>query len=847
MKRLACALLVVMACGDDDGSTDAGRDAGADVPTLEDAGNPPDGGPLFDGGTPMHPRLDCTLGETSAPAASWLADVDGEIRGIAEVDGQLVVAHTAGVTTFAIGDGDGTLAAAETFAIGEMGLEAPSAVTARGADYFVSDSTSIHRFTFDGSSSSARLLQGADTDLGRLESPGALAVDSLGQLFVTDTTRNDLRVFGVSDELQVRELWGDSRYASSGGDLGPPSAVAIDHVRNRVYVADDERIVVFRYTDGAHIATIIRAQVLGLVLDRHGFLYASDATSVAVFEPESMAFVFEFSSGASTGGTLALVESNGQRYLALADGMQVRGVRLAEVHERACVEQLRVTTPNFLQNAAQSLRVELLRPDGEHDVLSFRQPGRVVVTRTDGSAVTESEFTLYNGMGSAPLQIDVEGEVAIRVEVAGHIWAETTTVATTAPTNLTGTLTGDDLTWSGAVQLSGLVIVPPGETLTIEAGTNVLLEPGALLQVDGDLTADATDANPIAIFGTDTTNTWSQIHHRGVDSTYLYRNVLIRGGGNHEDEWTYRRWKHCCPPILYFEAGDVTMERVVIGDSPNKSLMISDGTIVMRECAVNRVAMGPEFELPSTELEDLWITEIRGIDDNDGIYFWKVGQCCGVPTDVCTAACGEPYPESVVTARGLVIADVDDDGVDTQFSYDFLGPATHPASPDLRDVIIYGIADKGMSLAGGNTVVTNALIFANGNLGVKTDDNNPLREDHPDVSTILRNTTIVDNPNHGVFVGVQGASMFSDGSHITVSILDDILWDNGTQVETVFREQEITIQRSVNPSPIGSVSSDNLTSDPRFIDPQRLEYRLNPRSPAATLAEDGGPAGFRGF
>lgn len=847
MKRLACVLLVLGACGDDDGS-DGGVDAGTDVPVLEDAGDPPDGGPLFDGGMAMHPRFECEP-RAEMPPTRWTAPI-ADVRAIASVGGRLVVAH-GGVSLFPIADG--ALTASETFESGEE-IGFAESVATRGDQIYVGDGPeqSIHVLRFEGSTSLLRTLQGTDTELGALPRIGPMAVDSLGQLFVTDSRRNDLRVFGADASLQVRELWGDERYESSGGNLGEPGGVAIDHVRNRVYVGDFNRIVVFRYTDGAHIATVDVPGRRGVALDRHGFAYVlhPDDREVVVIEPETLRPVFEIPTGLTTSGRMAIVQADdGESFLAIADGAadEIRGYSLADVQARACIEQLRVSTPTLLNGAAQSIRVELIRPDGEHDVLGFRQAGRVVVSETDGTLITESTFTLYNGMGSAPLQIDFEGEVEVRVEVAGHVWQEMRSVATATPTMLAGTLAGDDLSWEGTVQLTGTVIIPPGQTLTIAAGANVILEPGALLQIDGDLSAEGTDEAPIAIFGTDPSNTWSQIHHRGTDSTYVYRNVLIRGGGNHADEYTYRRWKHCCAPILYFEAGDVTLERVVISDSPNKSLMISDGTIVMRECAVNRVAMGPEFELPSTTIEDLWITEIRGIDDNDGIYFWKVGQCCGVPTDVCTAPCGGPYPQSEVVVRGLIIADADDDGIDTQFSWDALGPMTHPASPDIRDAIIYGIADKGMSLAGGNTVVTNALIFANGNLGVKTDDNNPLRDDHPDVTTILRNVTIADNPNYGVFLGVQGASGFSDGSHIRVSILDDVLWNNGTPVETVFREREVTIERSVNPSPIESMGADNITADPRILDPARFEYRLNPRSPAATLAEDGGPAGFRGF
>lgn len=848
MKRLACALLVLCACGDDD-SSDGGTDAGIDVPVLEDAGDPPDGGPLFDGGAPMHPRFECDL-RPETPPTRWTASV-GDVRAMASVGGHLVVAH-GGVTLFPIADG--ALSASETLESGGALITFAESVATRADQIYVGDTAGqrIHVLRFDGTTSLLRTLEGSETELGALPRTGPIAVDSLFQLFATDSRRNDLRVFGTEPDLQVRELWGDARYESSGGNLGEPGGVAIDHVRNRVFVGDYNHIVVFRYTDGAHLATLDVAGRLGVALDRHGFVYALDPDEhqVVVIEPETLRPVFEFPAGITTSGRIAIVEADdGEAFVAIADGAagEIRGHSLADVQARACIEQLRVSTPTLIDGAAQSVRVELIRPDGEHDVLGFRQPGRVVVTQADGTPITDSSFTLYNGMGSAPLQIDFEGEVELRVEVAGHVWSETRTVTSTTPTPLTGTLAGDDLSWDGTVRLSGTVIVPTGETLTIAPGSNVMLEPGALLQVDGNLSAEGTDAAPIAIFGTDTSNTWSQIHHRGTDSTYLYRNVLIRGGGNHEDEWTYRRWKHCCPPILYFEAGDVTLERVVIGDSPNKSLLISDGSIVMRECAVNRVGMGPEFELPSTNIEDLWVTEVRGVDDNDGIYFWKVGQCCGVPTDVCTAPCGGPYPQSEVVVRGLIVADVDDDGIDTQFSWDALGPMTHPASPDIRDAIIYGIADKGMSLAGGNTVVTNALIFGNGNLGVKTDDNNPLREDHPDVTTILRNVTIADNPNQGVFVGVQGASMFSDGSHIRVSILDDVLWSNGTPVETVFREREITIERSINPGPIDSMGGGNLTSNPSFLDPSRFDYRLNPRSPAATLAEDGGHVGFRGF
>lgn len=153
---------------------------------------------------------------------------------------------------------------------------------------FVTDLTQQTVFVFDlGRREIRRLLPSAVRSKG-LRLPGGVAVDAAGEVFVTDTQEKDVLHFGADEKY---------RGAFGRGHLARPTGLAVDHDRDRVYVADTDghRLAVFRRS-GEFLASIGERGVEGgqfnypldVDLDDEGNLYVLDSMNarVQVLDPE---------------------------------------------------------------------------------------------------------------------------------------------------------------------------------------------------------------------------------------------------------------------------------------------------------------------------------------------------------------------------------------------------------------------------------------------------------------------------------------------------------------------------------------------------------------------------------
>lgn len=838
VASLSCLLPLVTfaACGDDTAP-----------PPPFDAGTPEDGGPLFDGGPIPAPGFECTIGD-EFPLPAFSANLGSDAVDIAIAGGSpfgpaedsaeqraFIYASTAD-SVFVLDPAD-----EELRTLGDM--VTPEATPLSGGALRGRSNGRVYVGAAGNTRIFERDFSTRDTIAGEFAEARGLDVNASGHIFVATADRVALLRGGTTTYFA-------DGVVSERGNVDPTD-VALDEARDHVFVASESGVDIFLHTNLGHIAHLDIPGAQSLAVDRYGYLYivtnAGAGSELVIVHPTALREIFR-TPLPRTSSRIAI----GGDFLAITgEGGIVDVYGLGSVQSQACIAKMELVTPaRMVAGDTQQIRAEITGPDGTIDRLSFRRQGQVLGA-TGGDA--NGPFFSYSGIGVASFAPTGRGPTGFEVQLMGFRQVFTVDVlAPPATTPLTGEIT--DLMWDpsdGIIQIAGTATVPAGATLSIAAGTLVRMAEGALLVIDGDIEVLGSRDEPVSIFGVAGGETWSQIHHRGdnggAGGSYTYRYAFIAGGGNHADEYSYGRWKHCCPPVLYVEEGTFVMEESVIGDTVNKALMISNGDVTLSGCAVQRVGMGPEFEAESVDIDDLWISEVRGIDDNDGLYFWKVGQCCAVRVDVCTTTCGAPYPETIVDVDGLVLADGDDDGLDTQFSFAFVGDNTADMSPVLRNVIIYGWADKGMSLAGGNTVMDNVLSVFNRNLGIKADDNDPQSVVFPDVLFSVLNSTIAHNANHGLFFGTQGGrTEFSDASHMTMAVRDSIVYANPENAYRHYDVSTFTVDRSVFPGAIGTVGSDVTNAAPVFIDPEGGDFRVSPVSEASTLV-DGRAPGFTRF
>ncbi|MCC6877052.1 MAG: lamin tail domain-containing protein [Sandaracinaceae bacterium] len=678
---------------------------------------------------------------------------------------------------------------------------------------------------------------------GELVRPQAARFDSLDRLYLTDdaknnapTARRDVQIFDRDGNFLAK--LGDESYGTpETGNLVEPENFVIDEARDRIYVCDEtpNQINVYRYTDGAFVTRFgsFVGVPNGIDVDQYGFLYSVDeGFGVRVFDPSTLTEIFSFGSITTaddlTPGTFfspdTLVIDIDSDLLVVADQGhdRVQGFRLSEIQARACLRALVTAAPaRALAGQPTELRADLVRRDGRLDWTTWAQEARLSAARADGTAVaiTPSTMSLMNGRGAVELTLADEGEIDVTVEIGGLRATRRVTVSSALPERaFTGALSGADLSWGpsdGVIRLSGTTTVPSGSTLSIAAGTLIRLDGGARLDIQGSVQASGTFEEPIHVTASDPAMPFDQIRHGAGNSTWSWTFVSHGGAG----AWEPIEYRHCCRPMLYARGGEITLDHVVFADTPGaKAVQIESADAIIIGSLFARLGFGTEYaaDAPFSQvIEDCVYDELRGADDNDGIYLWETG--------------------AMRIARTFIHG-IDDDGIDTM-----------AASPVIEDLVVHGVRDKCLSITSGDPVVTNALL-TRCRIGVKEDVAPRALVTRPRFSrvTITDLVDSVGDPDPGSYAGVAFINTYDGGTPLAdlrVVFEQSILWTVPMPVPIVtdFDPTWITFNGSdVTTSAVPFAGTGNVSVDPRFFAPARLDYRLRPYSTVFGL-------GFQGF
>lgn len=639
----------------------------------------------------------------------------------------------------------------------------------------------------------------------------ALRSDALGQVFASDDAKRNAA--SARRDIQVFDREGNFVRAFGAGHLQEPENFVIDEARDRIYVCDEgaEDLVVFRYSTGEFIRRVggFLGEPNGVDLDQFGYLYTvdqgdSDHSFIRVFEPDGFTEVFHFGdrdSDPTPGRFLSpdtLVVDVAQDVVVLADQghKRVQAFRLSEVQSRACVRTLRVSGPaKAVAGGTVTLRVEALGPDGE---LDRTQP------RMQATAMGESApFKLYGGVGSVTVpaaeRIDIRLG-GLRAEHAVEI------IELAAARTVAGPLSGAGLRWQAGevVHVEADIEVPAGETLHIEEGVVVVLADAARVEVHGDLEALGTELAPIAFTAAPGAR-WGQIDHHEGSRNAIYRNVFLTHGANafweRNDEF-----RHCCAYHVRFRGETLELSRVVVTDSPGKGLLTFDASVLIRGSLFQRLGHGIELVHGTGVVEDSVFVQLRGVDDNDGVYL------------------GAKDAPGRFTLNRVRVADVDDDGIDTENS-----------SPIATDIVVHDAVDKGIALTGGSPVFTNCAVWG-ARMGVKVDDKFRTAVAVPE----FRRCTITANTEYGFLSSNRAGA--DAAAEIRPHIVDSVVWGQPISLASQFEAGRITVSGSlVDGVPEGEVVEAPVEGTPVFLQLGGRDWRLHPLSPGA------GAIGFRGF
>lgn len=299
-------------------------------------------------------------------------------------------------------------------------------------------------------------------------------------------------------------------------------------------------------------------------------------------------------------------------------------------------------------------------------------PFPVIVATADGRPVTiramltigdqQKPVELRRGRGSVSVIVTAAGAMTARA-VAGDLIGERKVMAAVRPKRMVaGMLDAKDLKWTNAedIVMQGNVIVPEGTKLVIDAGTRILGNARANLEVLGSLDINGTAADPV-LFTRATDAAWGGI--RSTGKSELHHALVTHGGGDETRSFGHKvaledpKMPLPTQPLLLARVGDVVVDGGGFFDSRGKGPSGEmNASLTIRGALITRLSQGGETHDAQIIIEKSHIMEIPKTDglvksdDADGYHL-------GPPRKQNGMALASVF-------RDTVVAFTEDDGID---------------------------------------------------------------------------------------------------------------------------------------------------------------------------------------
>lgn len=428
--------------------------------------------------------------------------------------------------------------------------------------------------------------------------------------------------------------------------------------------------------------------------------------------------------------------------------------------------------------------------------------------------LSTSEITLRNGLGSALVTLTGPGitsgaSFSITASVGTRQVSKPMTSLRLVPvTNVSGALSGGATTWSGVIHVTGDVIVPAGHVLTIQPGTLVLLngvasgDGGTDIQVNGTIRSLGTSDDPVTFTAWDPTLPWGELRHASAQpSVYQYTLISRAGnspGGGHTGKG----------PVIRPNNSTITFDHVAITDNVGKIAQATGSNLTFTNSELSRSIAGAEIGSTQLLQDWTWTLDMRGTDDNDGIYL--------------NAQSGG----QTLILRRNVFAGIDDDGIDT------LG-----STVTIDDTIVRDSKDKGLSTLGGVVTVLNSL-FVDNTLAPEDGTSATISakpgQGHATATVNMDHVTVV-----APVVGIEGRDKFGEPTLRVIFNVTNSIIRAADAVRTDYNAADIHISYS-NVSEAWA-GSGNINADPLFTNPAAHDFHLRPTSPSLNAGDPASP------
>ena len=336
------------------------------------------------------------------------------------------------------------------------------------------------------------------------------------------------------------------------------------------------------------------------------------------------------------------------------------------------------------------------------------------------------------------------------------------------------------------------LIVPPGVTLTVEAGVAVNLSDRRNLRVQGALIINGTAALPVTVAGRSGAH-WGGISFENPTVPSSLAHVIIRGATFGYDRTVYGS------AVSNLNA-DLTLDFVDIRECESPVSGVG-GSVALRDCILSNPYTGDCVNLKE----------------------------CGTAIQRCTF-----YGNNQVDSDAIDLGDMSNGVVEDCRIYRFQagnsdGVDLGEASVNMliqRNQIYYN-GDKGVSMGAGSTATVRQNLIVGCAIGVGIKDAGS--------SAIIDQNTIV---NCGEGVAIYEKHFGGGGGNAVIT--NTIISKASIAPLTVDDHSTVTIAYSLSDTTALSGPT-NLLADPRFVDPVLLNFQLQADSPAINTGDPAHP------
>ena len=456
-------------------------------------------------------------------------------------------------------------------------------------------------------------------------------------------------------------------------------------------------------------------------------------------------------------------------------------------------QQFEVIAPQtFVSGRSFPIAIEV----NSNNQLDLFYSGTLALTAS-GVQIPDDQLRVRKGRGMAMLQSDGGNSLTVN---SGQ-FSVSPQINQTAATTHSGSLSGSQ-TWSAQsvnIVTSNLTI-ESGDTLTIEAGSWVLLNEDVNITVNGHLNVLGLSANPV-VFTSNELNAWGGLLFATGSGTLNF--CLINNGGGDDSQW----FGHSdSQPVVMTTGGQVTLKRCFIFDCPGKALGAISGRLNFSNGGISRCDTGGEFGSSYAEISGSHVLEIPDADglleddDNDGFYFFGTN--------------AENIP-NVVDSCVFMIGE--DDGIDH-----------NGAILEVKNCWVEGFANEGVATSNQNTAYIYNSLFKNCEQGIEAGYGSP--------TVTVDHCVMVEND-----YGLRFGDWYNWGCSGTINCTNSIMLDNTDNVYNfdVLSNGPITGAIDITHSIPSDTEFDGNTGNVIGVPIFDNQYQLEPGSVGIGAASDG--------